>query len=194
MAVQLTTPAGARHRFWKAVEFNHMGDHGWFEGRRAVLIDGVILEWGQMPPPHAVGCELSAEQLRAVFGSGWRVRQLMPLHLTEWTDPVPDLAVIRGEIRDYADCHPTTAVLVVEVSDNSLDFDCTVKAEKYAAASVPEYWVVDVEGRRLLVFRDPYQPPAGGHTYRTHLVLGPTDSVSPLAAPHATVLVADLLP
>ena len=68
------------------------------------------------------------------------------------------------------------------------------KAELYAEAAVPEYWVIDLPNRRLLVFRDPAPLPVGGHTYRTHLTPGPADAVSPLAAPAAVVKVADLLP
>lgn len=187
-------PPGARHRLWTAVEFDHMGDFGLFEGRRAILMDGVILEWGQMDPPHAITLYLTLEALRPLFGSGWLVRSQMPIHLADDTNPMPDVAILPGHPRDFQDGHPTTATFVVEVSDTSLDYDQTVKAEKYAAAAIPEYWVVDVEGRRLLVFRDPYPHPAGGHAYRNHLTLGPADAVAPLAAPHASVRVADLLP
>jgi hypothetical protein len=61
---------------------------------------------------------------------------------------------------------------------------------------VPDYWVLDVDGRRLLVFRDPEPLPAGlGATaYRTRLAFGPDEAVAPLAAPGAAVRVADLLP
>jgi hypothetical protein len=53
-----------------------------------------------------------------------------------------------------------------------------------------------VENRQLHVFRDPQPLPAGlGATaYQTHLTLSPTDTVSPLAAPGASILVSDLLP
>ncbi len=65
-----------------------------------------------------------------------------------------------------------------------------------AMAGVPDYWVIDLQNRRLLVFRDPEPLPTGlGATaYRTHLSLNPTDSIAPLVAPMATVLVATLLP
>ena len=81
-------------------------------------------------------------------------------------------------------------------SDNTLFFDTTTKAELYATAGVPEYWVIDLQNRRLLVFRDPVPLPAGlgATTYRTHLTFDPADSVCPLAAPAVTVRVADLLP
>jgi Uma2 family endonuclease len=85
---------------------------------------------------------------------------------------------------------------VVEVSDATLFYDTTTKAELYATANVPEYWVLDVANKQLHVFRDPVALPAGlGATaYATHLTLNPGDVVSPLAAPAATIAVADLLP
>lgn len=183
------------HR-WTVSEFNRMGDMGWFEGRRAFLLDGVILEQGPMDPPHANALYLMNEAVRAIFGTGWVVRVQMPLTIDAHNDPFPDLAVVVGGPRDFFTVHPTTAVLVAEVSDTTLYTDITDKAERYATAGVGDYWVLDLNGRRLLVFRDPVALPAGlGATaYRTQLTLGPTDRVSPLAAPHASILVGDLLP
>ena len=107
---------------------------------------------------------------------------------------MPDIAVVAGGPRDFTATHPTTAGLVVEVSDTTLALDLAEKAELYATAGVSDYWVLDLTGRRLLVFRDPAPVAAGGAAYRTHLTLGPTDTVSPLAASSAVIAVADLLP
>ena len=101
-------------------------------------------------------------------------------------DPEPDFAVIAGTPRASSG-HPTTADLVVEVADSSLDFDTNEKRLRYARAGIREYWVVDINGRRLLVYRDPQ---AGD--YATQQALGPADAVSLLAA-SAAVRVADLL-
>jgi Uma2 family endonuclease len=103
--------------------------------------------------------------------------------------------VVAGRFEDYTD-HPTTALLIVEVADTTLFDDTTTKAEVYAEAGIQDYWVLDLNGKRLLVFRDPVPLPAGlGATaYRTQLAFGPADRVSPLAAPAGSVLVSDLLP
>lgn len=180
---------------WTCAEFHRFGDLGVFEGRRAFLIDGVILEQGPMNPPHAITLELVDGALRAAFGSGHRFRIQLPLVLGQHTDPMPDLAVMLGSPRDHP-THPTTAVLVVEVADSSLQFDTTEKLSLYAAAGIPEYWVVDLNGRRLLVYRDPRPAPGQphGHDYASQQALGPADAVTPLAAPAASIRVADLLP
>lgn len=183
-------------RRWTVTEFNHMGDMGWFEGRRAFLLDGVIMEQGPMNPAHADGLTLLDVALRAAFGANYTVRVQMPLHVDQHNDPLPDLAIITGSPRSNIGRHPTTAALVVEVSDTTLRADLTEKAERYATASVPEYWVLDVVGRELHVFRDPQPLPAGlGATaYRTHTTHAPADTVSPLAVPTAAVRIGDLLP
>jgi Uma2 family endonuclease len=173
---------------WTVSEFHYLGDLGCFEGRRAWLVDGTIVEEGPMNPPHRIALELTEVALRTVFAAGWRLCVQMPLVLNQATDPEPDIAVVAGSPRG-ATSHPTTAALVVEVSDSSLRYDTTVKVGVYAAGGIAEYWVVDVNGRQLHVFRDPQ-----GQTYATQLVFGATDSVSPLAAPNATICVGDLLP
>jgi Uma2 family endonuclease len=180
-------PAGPRPVRWTCAEFHRLGDLGVFEGRRAMLIDGVILEEGPMNPPQALTLELVEEALRTAFGSGWRFRSQSPLVLGQDLDPEPDFAVIAGTPRGSSG-HPTTADLVVEVADSSLAFDTNEKRLLYAKAGIRDYWVVDVGGRRLLVYRDPQ---AGD--YATHQALGPADVAAPLAAPAAAVRVADLL-
>ena len=181
------SPAGPRPMHWTCAEFHRLGDLGVFEGRRAMLIDGVILEEGPMNPPHAITLELVEETLRSAFGAGWRFRSQLPLILGQDLDPEPDFAVIAGTARGSSG-HPTSADLVIEVADSSLDFDTNEKRLLYAAAGLAEYWVVDINGRQLFVYRDPQSG-----DYANRQVLGPADTVSPLAAAAVVVRVADLL-
>ena len=202
MSAVLTPPApvaaaaGPRPFRWTVEQFHRAGDLGLFEGRRAKLIHGAIVEEGPMNPPHGIALELTDAAVRAAFGPGWRFRVQTPLVLGGSLDPMPDLAVVAGPIRGAGMTHPTTAALVVEVADSSLPYDTTEKAELYATAGIADYWVVDVDGRRLFVFRDPAPLPEGlGATaYRTRRTLGPDESLAPLAAPDEPVKVADLLP
>jgi len=184
-----------QRRKWTVVEFDHMGTLGWFQGRRAYLLDGVVWEQGPMDPPHANALEKLTEAVRLAFGPGWRFRIQTPLHLDPFNNPMPDLAVVAGRPGNHPD-HPTTAALVVEVSDSTLDTDLTDKAERYASAGIPDYWILDLNGSQLLVLRDPAPLPAGlGATaYRKQQTYGPSEWVSPLAVPNNPILVSDMLP
>ena len=180
---------------WTVADFHRAASTGVFEGRRPVLIHGVLLEQGTMNPPHAIAIDLVTEAFRVTFGT----RLAIPRTVTTscWVSiPIrcPISRWLPAMRADFATTHPTTAALVVEVSDTTLALDLTEKAELYATAGIADYWVLDLEARRLLVFRDPGSLPDGARAYRTHLTLGPSDSVSPLAAPGATICVKQLLP
>ena len=190
-----TKPRPATPVRWTVDEFHRMWSQGMLTGRRPYLIDGVILEQGPMDAPHANGVERADTVVRAAFGAGWRFRVQLPLVVGRYSDLMPDIAVLAGTLSGSPG-HPTTAALVIEVADTTLKGDTTEKAEQYATAGIVDYWVLDVNGRRLLVFRDPVPLPAGlGATaYRNKLDLGPGDLVNPLAAPTIAIAVSDLLP
>ncbi|VTU01524.1 Uncharacterized protein conserved in cyanobacteria OS=Rubidibacter lacunae KORDI 51-2 GN=KR51_00014660 PE=4 SV=1: Uma2 [Gemmataceae bacterium] len=191
-------PAPARptqHR-WTIPEYRALGETGLFRGVKTMLIRGEIFTMTMPAPPHDVALGLLDDWLRAAFATGFHVRNQMGFDIGTDSDPGPDLAVVAGTRRDYAGRTPTQAVLIAEVADSSLSFDLTTKAELYATAAVPEYWVLDLNSRQLHVFRDPHPLPAllGATAYRSHAVLAGTDAVTPLRAPAVSVRVADLLP
>jgi Uma2 family endonuclease len=188
-------PAPSPHR-WTIAEYRELGKSGLFADRKTLLIDGEVYVMTMPAPPHDLSVGLVDDWLRAVFATGFHVRNQMGFDVGTRNDPGPDLAVIAGSRRDLAGRTPTTAVMIVEVADSSLAMDTTTKAELYATAGVPDYWVIDLENRKLIVFRDPVPLPAGlGATaYRTRKTYGPNDAVAPLAAPAAMVKVGDMLP
>lgn len=189
-------PAWKPYR-WTISEYRDLDKTGLFHDQKTMLIDGEILTMATPSPPHDVSMVLAEGYLRKAFsGSGTYLRNQMGFDIGTRNDPSPDLAIIEGSIRDHAARTPTEAILIVEVSVTSLRMDTTTKAELYATAEVPEYWVIDVPGRELHLFRDPVANPAGlgEDAYRSHRVLKETDSLSPLAAPAAVVKVSELLP
>lgn len=180
---------------WTVEQFHRAVENKvWPEGSRVILIRGEVLELGFMNPLHATGIRIVNAILPKIFPTGYVIQVQLPLMLGQETDPQPDFAVVAGEVRDFLNTHPTTAKLVIEVADSSLDFDMTTKAELYATAGIPEYWVLDLDGRRLIVYRKPAVLPVGGTAYRSQQVLSPTESVAPLAMPDTAVRVSDLLP
>jgi Uma2 family endonuclease len=179
-------------RRWTVAEYYQAAEAGVFNPEeRLELIEGEIFRMSPQDSPHATGCDLTEDALREIFGRGYRVRTQKPLSLGDDSVPEPDLAVVRGNVRDFAIAHPATAVLVVEVADSSLRFDRGRKARLYARAGIPDYWILNLPGRVLEVHRD---PDPGNGLYRQITRHGENESVSPLVAPAAAILVRDLLP
>ncbi len=185
-------------RSWTRQEFYRLLDLGFFEGQRVELIGGEIL---LMPPQknfHALGIKLTEDALNAAFGLNYWVRVQMTLDLDPHSAVDPDLAVITGNVRTHLNDvdNPTTALLVVEVSVTTLYYDRGPKASLYAGSGIDDYWILNVVDRQLEVYRDPVADPGEpfGFRYASRTDLEPSDTVSPLAAPGATISVADLLP
>ncbi len=124
---------------------------------RVELIEGEIVQKMPQKSPHSTAISLALESLRLAFPVGFVVRPKLPLSVGELSQPEPDLAVVIGSVRDYADAQPTAAeaVLVVEVSDSTLLPDQTTKAGLYARAGIAEYWIVNLPERILEVHRQP---------------------------------------
>lgn len=190
-SVKARAVASPRKKLWSVEEFHSVRATGVWDGLRTYLIRGEIWEQGEMNPRHANVLDLANEVLRPLFAVGYRVRIQTPVVLGN-SSPFPDIAVVQGTIQDFTGRHPTTAALIVEVSDTSLFEDTTTKAEVYATGGILDYWVIDVENRLLLVFRDPAELPDGGKAYRTCLRLTSEESIAPLALPTAILRVADL--
>jgi Uma2 family endonuclease len=196
VALPAAPPAAPQPHRWTLAEYRELYKTGLFCDKKTMLLDGVLYVMTMPNPPHDEALNLADAFLRTAFSTGHHVRNQQGFDVGTSTDPGPDLAVVAGSIRDLHGRTPTTAVMIVEVADSSLSTDLTKKAELYATAGVQEYWVIDVNGQQLHVFRGPVPLPAnlGATAYRTHTTLSPADSVSPLAVPNSTIRVADLLP
>jgi len=181
---------------WTTGEFQQLGEEGRFAGRRVMLIEGEILEREMTSnPDHFTAVELAQAELRASFGVGFVVRAQGPFDIGRSTDPEPDLAVVRGGPRDFAQAHPTQAVLIVEVSSATLRYDQNEKSSLYASVAVPEYAILNIRARQIEVRREPVQDAAQrfGWRYSSLQVLAPEERWAPLHAINS-VLVRDLLP
>jgi Uma2 family endonuclease len=182
---------------WRRVEYERLVDRGVFEpGDRVELIDGLLLVSEPQSSLHYTAILLVQQALARAFGEGWSVRTQAPIALDDASEPEPDVAVVRGGIRDFAASHPVDPVLVVEVSVSSLAFDREHKASLYARAGRPEYWIVNLIDRVIEVRREPSSDRSApyGWDYAFVDVLGPTERVSALAAPTIQIAVGDLLP
>lgn len=174
-------------------EYHAMADLGMFEDQRVELIEGEVVEMPAQRNEHAKAIRKTDYALRRVFQEGYTLSIQSPLRVNDRSEPEPDIAVLRGDPQEI-DEHPTTALLVVEVSDTTLLFDRQKKPSLYAEAGVPEYWIVNLVDLRLEVRRTPRCDTNGIWGYADTRLFHVGDVVSPVSAAHASVSVADLLP
>jgi Uma2 family endonuclease len=188
-------PRDYRMRF-TGEQFLRMAADGYFDGKRVELIAGEILEMPARGNKHYATISRVFRTLDALFpsGSGYWTRCQATLDLSPRGTPDPDVAVVPGDETRPGEKNPTEAVLIVEVSDSRLAYDRTTKAGLYAAAGVPEYWIVNVPDRVLEVRRDPRPDAAAefGAGYGSLATLAPGATVAPLARPDAPVPVERL--
>ena len=123
------------------------------------LLAGCLVPKMPKNPPHTLANGLIHEAIVRLLPKGWFADSQEPI-TTDDSEPEPDVRVVRGERRAYADRHPGPLELglVVEVSDATLERDRKLKKQLYGQSLVPVYWIVDLRHRRLEVYTDPSGP------------------------------------
>ena len=177
-------------------EYYAMADAGLFRDRRVQLIDGEVLDMPPQGSTHFAGIYLAAEAMKRAFGLGFFVRSQAPLDMAPDCEPEPDIAIVTQHPRDGAGKpHPSSALLVLEVSDSSLDFDRNDKASLYASVGIADYWILNLVDRQVEVHRQPTADATQrfGFRYADKKIFTAGGSITPLAA-SAEIAVADLLP
>lgn len=146
-----------RHRI-TVEHFYRMGEAGLFaEDERVELINGEVIDVPPMGFRHAGVLDYLARLLTAAVGTRAIVRQQLPVRLGEYSEPLPDISVLKPRDDFYMGRHPAPAdvLLIVEVSSSTLRFDQHVKTPLYAHHAIPETWVLDVQGEQVHYHRAP---------------------------------------
>ncbi|MBW3604500.1 MAG: Uma2 family endonuclease [Actinobacteria bacterium] len=169
-------------------EYEALGRQHAFDDESVELLDGQIVYAAEEGPPHAaVAARLARLVIESIPAEHGEVRIGNPIALSDLSEPEPDLFVTTPR-HSYRAAHPTTATLVIEVSQTSRRRDLGVKATLYAAAGIPDYWVVDLTRDRVVVHRDP-----SGSRFRS--VTSPDHGIlRPLHHPDVQVDVIAVLP
>ena len=184
----------------------------WFEQRieREENVEiGAGIPAAPRPVEYAAGTKIRLADTRIAFGQfvglwrrnkGWNAERLasaagiapqeiLEIECDPYCEPEPDAVVLAVPFHELAArAAPDHIRLVVEVTASTLRFDLTTKAGLYARALIAEYWVLDINSRRIIVHRDPAQG-----KYSSIVAYGEEEFLSPLAAPSAQVRVGDLL-
>lgn len=171
-------------------EYHRMIDAGIFdEDDKVELLAGVLVEMTPQSGRHAYAIQILTGLLVRGVGPGFDVRVQLPLTVSDASEPEPDFAVVPAGT-GAADAHPTTALLVVEVSRASLARDRAVKAPLYARAGVNEYWIVNLDAAEVEVFRD---PDSGAGRYRASHTVDREGELNAVALPGVRVKVSAML-
>jgi Uma2 family endonuclease len=168
--------------------YHKMIETGILVDRRVELIEGLILEMSPEGTEHTYFEENLTKKLEQLTQKRAYVRENKPITLSN-SEPEPDIAVVELPRSQYLEHHPyaDNILLLVEVSKSTLDYDTSVKKKIYAQENIPEYWVVDVKGRKLITYRF---PSSNDYQQTTEWLSGTT--ISPLAFPDIKINISDI--
>lgn len=185
-------PTGPVRKLWTRAELAEIESAGLLSQQRLELIEGELINKMGKNRPHSIAAAMLFRYLVALFGFDF-VHHEEPIDVSPEdnprSEPEPDVCVLKRPMTEFqvSNPGPSDLALVCEVSDSTVAFDLSTKANLYARARIEEYWVLDLQGRRLIVHRE---PSAVGYKWlRTYLA---GEKVAPLAAPDGAVEV-DLL-
>ena len=179
LAPETVRPLGAH-------EYQQLVDAGVFADEHVELLAGLLVAMSPQGDVHANVTAALIRRLTLALGESHHVRGHSPFRIGTQSIPEPDVAVVPVAPLDAQT--PTIALLIVELADSSLRKDRQVKAALYAAAGVPEYWIVDLNARAVEVHTDP--TPDGYQSCRVH-VSG--DVLRPIELPAVAVAVVEIL-
>lgn len=186
-ALPLPGGLGSHIRPLRRRDYDQLVDAGAFVDEPIELLEGFLVEMSPEGAEHVYVIDRLTEILVPALVGRYLVRIGHPLALGDLSEPEPDVAVV--EPGDYRHEHPTSAVLVIESSRSSRSRDLGFKARLYANYGVPEYWVVDLDTRQVVVHSEPdagrYQH-IDNHTADARLTPRFVDDIS--------VAVSDILP
>ena len=175
-----SAPVAERRKRWTTAEFDRLLAEGiLLEGGPAYLWDGDIIEALPENQPHinAVSNLFALLLMRLGMGA-WTIDQNGPVELEDGTKPQPDLVVLRGPRSRFATRAATAAdvAMLVEVGDTTYAHEVGERFRKYASVGILQYWIVNINARRIELFTGPTVI-EGGHAYRDQREFGVGDTV-----------------
>ncbi len=173
---------------WTIADYHRMVECGVLRDRRVELLQGDIVEMSPVSPLHYATSKGGSQYLATQLRGRADVRFNGPITLAD-SEPEPDIVIARLSESAYFDRHPGPEDIywIIEVAQTSLNRDRTLKARIYAAAGIPEYWLLDLTGAALIVLRSPQ---GGQYTEVQTLQSG---AIAPLAFPDLPLAIAPLL-
>ena len=182
--------SGTRRRF-SVDEFYALAEAGVLApDERVELLAGEIITMAAIGSRHAFCVRWLSKALTLAVGDTAILDTQNPLRLDDWNQPQPDLMALRWRDDGYPELPgPEDVLLVIEVSDTTVGFDRRHKAPLYAAAGIPEMWLLDVNIRQVEIYDEPL---AGG--YARMRIVGMDGVLTPAAFPDIAIPVRAVMP
>lgn len=141
---------------WSVPDYHAMIEAGILSDRRVELLDGEIWEMSPEGPLHRFINDRAAQYLRERLQGLAKVFEAHPIALPN-SEPEPDVAIVRLPEAAYLTRHPQPEDIywLIEIADRTLSIDLGRKKQVYARAGIGEYWVIDLQGKKMQVFLSP---------------------------------------
>ena len=142
------------------------------ENDQVELIRGELVQMVAKGTPHSVCNTKLLRALDRLIGDGAVVRGQEPILLAGDSEPEPDVVIAQGQPDDYLSHHPfpKNILLVIEVSDSTLEYDQRVKLSLYAESQIQDYWIVNLVANQIEQYSQPYEDTQGNFGYRTRQI------------------------
>jgi Uma2 family endonuclease len=179
-------------KLWTKREYMEKVERGFLSKQRVFLYRGELIEMPGMGALHWQGIKKLKTWLVKNFEPEFETNIQAPFEAFDETMPEPDGAVYTIEQEARRPC-PDSAVLIIELSDSSVELDRELAFE-YAASNVLEYWMVNLRDRQIEVFRDSVADLKSitGFRYASHRVVPESEIISPLCKPEAKLKFSNL--
>jgi len=154
----MSTSVTARPHPLTVDDYHRMGDEGILHhDDRIELVEGEIVRMPPIGPAHAGKVSRLSQLFTRLLGDRAIVWAQNPILLPPHNEPQPDIAILLSRPDFYESALPVAGdiLLLIEVSDTSLAFDRDKKQPVYARFGIPEFWIVDVNAKRVTIFREP---------------------------------------
>jgi Uma2 family endonuclease len=124
---------------------------------RLELLEGEIYEMSPIGSPHAACVTILHQLLTLKFAGKLIVISQNPIRLDDFSEPQPDIALLRWRDDFYKHGHPkpTDVLLVIEVADSTVESDRSYKMPLYAKAGIPEAWLVNLPDEKIELYAEP---------------------------------------
>jgi Uma2 family endonuclease len=129
------------------------------EANHIELIRGELIQMTAKGTPHTVCSSILCRQLDRLLGDQAVIRGQDPITLPNQSEPEPDVVIARGRDEDYLAHHPypEDILLVIEISDKTIDYDQRTKLSLYVEAGISHYWIVNLPDSQLERHSQPYK-------------------------------------